>query len=187
MPALAILALPVSTFVVVKLVVLGGYARGARHVVRLLRKPELARHGRMHTGIIFVAFVALMIWSVPGNFAAGLLVGPSMLGLFIDAQSISYFSELGVVMFLFVIGLELRPRKLWAMRDQIFGLGLLQVGLAIAALALTGAANFELSAPAAQVPRFDRAFRVQRHSFAPRRTIASLIEVTSTPPAAAMP
>jgi glutathione-regulated potassium-efflux system protein KefB len=42
--------------------------------------------------------------------------------LFTDAQSILHFSELGVVMFLFVIGLELRPRKLWAMRGQIFGL-----------------------------------------------------------------
>lgn len=59
----SILALLVATFVVVKLIVLGGYAFGARHFVRLLRNPKHARRGRMLTGIIFVAFGALMIWS----------------------------------------------------------------------------------------------------------------------------
>jgi homoserine/homoserine lactone efflux protein len=59
-PALALL---VATFVVVKFVVLGGYALAARHVVRALGKPEHARRGRMLTGMIFVAFGALMIWS----------------------------------------------------------------------------------------------------------------------------
>ena len=59
----AVLALLVATFVVVKFVVLGSYALGARHLVRLLRKPDHARRGRMLTGIIFVAFGGLMIWS----------------------------------------------------------------------------------------------------------------------------
>ena len=59
----SVLALLVATFVVVKLVVLGGYAFGARHFVRLLRNPEHARRGRTLTGIIFVAFGTLMIWS----------------------------------------------------------------------------------------------------------------------------
>ena len=54
----AVLALLVVTFVLVKLVVLGGYAIGARHVGRLLREPEHARLGRTLTGIIFVAFGA---------------------------------------------------------------------------------------------------------------------------------
>lgn len=58
-----VLALLVSTFVVVKLIILGGYALGARHVARLLHKPEHARRGRMLTGLIFLAFGALMIWS----------------------------------------------------------------------------------------------------------------------------
>ena len=58
-----ILALLVATFVVVKLVILGGYAIGARHVVRLLRKPDHARAGQMLTGVIFVGFGLLMIWS----------------------------------------------------------------------------------------------------------------------------
>ncbi|RJE82046.1 potassium transporter [Paracoccus onubensis] len=103
-------------------------------------------------GVAVVAvplFRRLGLGSVLGYFAAGLLVGPSVLGLFSDAQSILHFSELGVVMFLFVIGLELRPRKLWSMRGQIFGLGLVQVGLAIAVLALTSATIFKLSVPVA--------------------------------------
>ncbi|WCT73059.1 cation:proton antiporter [Sphingomonas naphthae] len=70
-------------------------------------------------------FRRLGLGSVLGYFTAGVLVGPSVLGFFTDTRSILHFSELGVVMFLFlfVIGLELRPHKLWAMRGQIFGLG----------------------------------------------------------------
>lgn len=94
-------------------------------------------------------FRRLGLGSVLGYFAAGMLVGPSVFGLFTDAQSILHFSELGVVMFLFVIGLELRPHKLWAMRGQIFGLGLAQVFAATAALALAGMALFDLPVPAA--------------------------------------
>lgn len=59
----AVLALLVSTFVIVKFVILGGYAIGARQAVRLLSKPEHAKRGRMLTGIIFLAFGGLMIWS----------------------------------------------------------------------------------------------------------------------------
>jgi glutathione-regulated potassium-efflux system protein KefB len=94
-------------------------------------------------------FRRLGLGSVLGYFAAGVLVGPSVFGIFTDAQSILHFSELGVVMFLFVIGLELRPQKLWTMRGQIFGLGLAQVGVAIASLALTGWIALGLSGPAA--------------------------------------
>ncbi|SAH92842.1 glutathione-regulated potassium-efflux system protein [Bordetella ansorpii] len=96
-------------------------------------------------------FRRLGLGSVLGYFAAGVLVGPSVLGFFTDTRSMLHFSELGVVMLLFVIGLELRPHKLWAMRGQIFGLGLLQVAGAIAALALAGVAIFGLSAPVAFV------------------------------------
>jgi glutathione-regulated potassium-efflux system protein KefB len=94
-------------------------------------------------------FRRLGLGSVLGYFAAGVLVGPSVLQLFTDARSILHFSELGVVMFLFVIGLELRPQKLWAMRGQIFGLGLVQVFAAIAALTATGLLVFGLSGPVA--------------------------------------
>lgn len=90
-------------------------------------------------------FRRLGLGSVLGYFAAGALVGPSVLGLFTDPDAILHFAELGVVMFLFVIGLELRPQKLWALRGQIFGLGLAQVSLAIALLTLAGVAVFAFS------------------------------------------
>ncbi|GGD40189.1 monovalent cation:proton antiporter-2 (CPA2) family protein [Aureimonas glaciei] len=96
-------------------------------------------------------FKRLGLGSVLGYFAAGILVGPSVLGLFTEPQSILHFAELGVVMFLFVIGLELRPYKLWAMRSQIFGLGLAQVAVATAALSLASALAFGLPGPVAFV------------------------------------
>ncbi len=89
-------------------------------------------------------FRRLGLGSVLGYFAAGALVGPSVLGLFTDPDAILHFAELGVVMFLFVIGLELRPQKLWALRGQIFGLGLAQVSLAIALLSVAGMMAFAL-------------------------------------------
>ncbi|MDP2698541.1 monovalent cation:proton antiporter-2 (CPA2) family protein [Thalassospira sp.] len=96
-------------------------------------------------------FRRLNLGSVLGYFAAGVLVGPSVFGFITDAASILHFSELGVVMFLFVIGLELRPPKLWAMRGHIFGLGLVQVATAITILTLTGSVVFDLSTSVAFV------------------------------------
>jgi monovalent cation:proton antiporter-2 (CPA2) family protein len=85
-------------------------------------------------------FRRLGLGSVLGYLAAGLAIGPFGLGFFQDAQSIIHVAELGVVLFLFIIGLEMQPSRLWAMRGEIFGLGLLQVGLAIAALVWVGLA-----------------------------------------------
>ena len=65
--------------------------------------------------------------SVLGYLAAGLLIGPFGLKLFSDAETLLHIAELGVVMFLFIIGLEMRPQKLWKLRRQIFGLGAAQV------------------------------------------------------------
>jgi glutathione-regulated potassium-efflux system protein KefB len=96
-------------------------------------------------------FRRLGLGSVQAYLAAGVLAGPSVLGLFDDAQAILHFSELGVVLFLFVIGLELRPNKLWAMRGQIFGLGLTQVTVAIVLLGLTAYFLFGLAAPVAVI------------------------------------
>ncbi|MBL8526366.1 MAG: cation:proton antiporter, partial [Burkholderiales bacterium] len=59
--------------------------------------------------------------------AGGLAIGPFGLGVFTHPGSILQVAELGVVMFLFIIGLEMRPTRLWGMRREIFGLGLLQV------------------------------------------------------------
>jgi glutathione-regulated potassium-efflux system protein KefB len=82
-------------------------------------------------------FRKIGLGSVLGYFAGGLLVGPSVLGVFTAPSTILHISELGVVMFLFLIGVEMRPHKLWTLRAQIFGLGLAQVLLCIALL--TGA------------------------------------------------
>src|SRR5690554_2634280 len=73
-------------------------------------------------------FKRLSLGSVLGYLAAGLLLGPSGIALISDPQSILTTAELGVVMFLFIIGLEMEPAKLWALRKQIFGLGVIQVG-----------------------------------------------------------
>ncbi len=78
--------------------------------------------------------------TVLGYLAAGLLIGPYGLSFFQDANAIIHFAELGVVLFLFLIGLEMQPSRLWAMRGEIFGLGVLQVGLAIFALVWVGIA-----------------------------------------------
>ncbi|MPZ38586.1 MAG: potassium transporter [Rhizobiales bacterium] len=65
--------------------------------------------------------------SVLGYLAAGLAIGPFGLRLFTDPQAILHVAELGVVMFLFIIGLEMQPSRLWALRREIFGLGVAQV------------------------------------------------------------
>ncbi|MDN3516538.1 monovalent cation:proton antiporter-2 (CPA2) family protein [Aquisalimonas lutea] len=91
-------------------------------------------------------FRKLGLGSVLGYFSGGLLVGPSVLGIFTEPSTILHISELGVVMFLFLIGLEMRPQKLWALRGQIFGLGLAQVAVCIALL--TGAGVLYGLAPA---------------------------------------
>lgn len=78
--------------------------------------------------------------SVLGYLAAGLLIGPHGLRLFTDAASIIHVAELGVVMFLFVIGLEMRPSRLWGLRREIMGLGLLQVVTCGALLTFAGMA-----------------------------------------------
>lgn len=72
-------------------------------------------------------FRRLGLGTVLGYLTAGLVIGPFGLGLFDDPQAILHVAELGVVMFLFVIGLEMKPSHLWAMRGEIFGLGLLQI------------------------------------------------------------
>jgi glutathione-regulated potassium-efflux system protein KefB len=72
-------------------------------------------------------FKRLGLGTVLGYLAAGLLLGPSGIGLISDPESVLHAAELGVVMFLFIIGLEMEPNRLWALRRQIFGLGAIQV------------------------------------------------------------
>lgn len=85
-------------------------------------------------------FKRIGLGSVLGYLAAGLAIGPFGLGLFSDPMAILHVAELGVVMFLFIIGLEMEPSKLWAMRRDILGLGLFQVALCVGLLGLVGVA-----------------------------------------------
>lgn len=81
----------------------------------------------------------LQLGAVLGYLFAGVIIGPSVLGLIGNPQSVSSISELGVVLLLFIIGLELSPRRLWVMRKAVFGVGLAQVlltGLVIGGIAL---------------------------------------------------
>lgn len=106
-------------------------------------------------------FRRLGLGSVLGYLAGGLVIGPFGLGLLTQPQAILHVAELGVVMYLFVIGLEMRPSQLWGLRREIFGLGALQVlvcmalltGLAIVfgfppVVAFIGATGFVLTSTA---------------------------------------
>jgi len=85
--------------------------------------------------------------SILGLLVAGMVVGPHSPGpvLTQDVDAVRHFTELGVVLLLFLIGTEMRPGRLWSMRREVFGLGGLQIlltGLAIAAYALFGASSW---------------------------------------------
>jgi glutathione-regulated potassium-efflux system protein KefB len=95
-------------------------------------------------------FKRIGLGSVLGYLAAGLAIGPFGLKLVSDPQAILHIAELGVVMFLFIIGLEMQPSRLWNMRKDIFGLGALQVGACIVLLMAVGM-GFGQSAPVAFV------------------------------------
>ena len=83
-------------------------------------------------------FKRIGLGSVLGYLVAGCLIGPSVFSFIKDAESVLHMAELGVVMFLFIIGLEMHPERLWAMRKAIFGRGLLQVGLCGVLLTFAG-------------------------------------------------
>ncbi|WP_460415742.1 monovalent cation:proton antiporter-2 (CPA2) family protein [Pseudomonas sp. microsymbiont 2] len=83
-------------------------------------------------------FKRLGLGSVLGYLAAGVVIGPFGLGFFDDTHSILQVAELGVVMFLFIIGLEMQPSRLLSIRGDIFGLGLAQVLVCIGLLTCVG-------------------------------------------------
>src|SRR3954468_2526702 len=82
----------------------------------------------------------LGLGSVLGYLLAGVAIGPFGLHLAGDAEAAMHFAEFGVVMMLFLVGLELQPARLWAMRGPVLGAGGLQVGLTAAAVAAIGIA-----------------------------------------------
>ncbi|MBT3013545.1 MAG: monovalent cation:proton antiporter-2 (CPA2) family protein [Candidatus Thiodiazotropha sp. (ex Lucina aurantia)] len=102
-------------------------------------------------GLLFQAFIYLCaavvavpiakrlgLGSVLGYLLAGIVIGPVIGLVGSETQAIQHFAEFGVVMMLFLVGLELQPRMLWEMRNRLIGLGGLQVG--ITAALITGAA-----------------------------------------------
>ena len=85
---------------------------------------------------------ALGLGSIIGYLAAGIAIGPWGLGLVTNVEDILHFAEFGVVLMLFLVGLELEPRRLWALRRPIFGWGSAQVlGCAVAIMAVAVAAG----------------------------------------------
>ena len=81
---------------------------------------------------------ALGLGAIIGYLAAGIAIGPWGLRLVSDVQSILHFAEFGVVLMLFLVGLELEPKRLWSLRRPIFGWGTAQVLGCAAALMLVG-------------------------------------------------
>ncbi|HTN93809.1 MAG TPA: monovalent cation:proton antiporter-2 (CPA2) family protein [Gallionella sp.] len=96
--------------------------------------------------LIVPIFQRAKLGAVLGYLASGMIIGPCGLGLIGDVESTLSFSEFGVVLLLFLIGLELEPRRLWTLRNSVFGLGGAQVaatGLAIGSLALASGFDWQ--------------------------------------------
>ena len=80
------------------------------------------------SGVIAVPLATRFgLGSVLGYLIAGIAISPILGFLHVDITSLQHFAEFGVVMMLFLVGLELEPRKLWSMRNKLIGLGGLQV------------------------------------------------------------
>lgn len=92
-------------------------------------------HHFLQTAVIFLLATVIAVpltkrfrlGAVLGYLLAGIVIGPAVLGLIADPDGVAEISEFGVVLMLFVIGLELSPQRLWVMRRSVFGTGLLQV------------------------------------------------------------
>ena len=164
--------------------------------------------------LVFVTlFRRLGLGATLGYIVAGVLIGPSVLGLFQEPETIQRVSEVGIALLLFLVGLELQPSRLWRLRTDIFGLGAAQVttcGLAIAAILYYGpgfspAASLAIGLPLAlsstaqvlpmlrsenelNTPQGERAFSIllfQDLSIVPLITIISAMSRTPPDPRAA--
>ncbi|HTN14849.1 MAG TPA: cation:proton antiporter [Sphingomonadaceae bacterium] len=119
----------------------------------------------LHDGFLMLGFALFFVLvfrrlglgATLGYLVAGAVVGPQVLGLVGDAEQKIGIAELGITLLLFIVGLELSPSRLWRMKREIFGLGLLQVvlcGLAVSAIiflstSFTPAAALALGLPLA--------------------------------------
>ncbi len=133
-------------------------------------------HGILVNALVYLAAAVVAVpiakrlglGAVLGYLMAGIVIGPWGLRLIGEVEDILHFSEFGVVLLLFLIGLELEPRRLWAMRRPIFGSGSAQVlgvsvalgGAALVAgvdwkVALIGALGLSLSSTAIALATLD--------------------------------
>jgi Kef-type K+ transport system membrane component KefB len=85
-------------------------------------------------------FRRFKLGSVLGYLTAGIIIGPSSLGLIDTVEATQHIAEFGIVLLMFVIGLELQPSRLWVLRKPIFGLGSAQV--AVTTVLVAAAAYF---------------------------------------------
>jgi glutathione-regulated potassium-efflux system protein KefB len=163
--------------------------------------------------LVFVTlFRRLKLGATLGYIVAGVLIGPAVLGLIRDPQQLLSMTDVGMALLLFIVGLELQPRRLWRLRNDIFGLGLAQVvlcGLALAALlyvalGLSAAAALAIGLPLAlsstaqvlpmlrsdnelNTPQGERAFSIllfQDLSIVPMITIIAAMARTPPDPSA---
>jgi len=106
----------------------------------------MQEQGFLHQALIYLAagvivvpvFKRLGLGSVLGYLVAGAAIGPWGLALVSAPEAILHFAEFGVVLLLFLVGLELNPKRVWQLRKSIFGMGALQVLATIAVVALIG-------------------------------------------------
>jgi glutathione-regulated potassium-efflux system protein KefB len=116
-------------------------------------------HHYLQTALVFLLATVIAVpltkrfrlGSVLGYLLAGVVIGPQELGLVSDTAGVATISEFGVVLMLFVIGLELSPQRLWVMRKAVFGTGLLQVLACGVAIGAIGLAWFGISVGAAVI------------------------------------
>lgn len=116
----------------------------------LTATPEIYTQTIILLGAAVVAapiFKRIGLGTVLGYLAAGVILGP-LLGVVNNGESILHFAELGIVFLLFIVGLEMKPSRLWSMRRDILGLGSAQVvscGLVLSFFALLVAPNFNMA------------------------------------------
>ena len=110
-------------------------AQAAAHTASLVLRDGVIMLG---AALLFVTlFRRLGLGAVLGYLIAGALVGPHGFGWVTAGESLLHIADFGIVLLLFLVGLELHPSRLWRLKHDIFGLGLLQVvasGLVLAAL-----------------------------------------------------
>jgi glutathione-regulated potassium-efflux system protein KefB len=119
----------------------------------------LDSHHLLQTALVFLLATVIAVpltkrfrlGAVLGYLLAGMAIGPQLLGLIHDTSGVANIAEFGVVLMLFVIGLELSPQRLWVMRRSVFGTGLRQVLATSAAIGGIAHGVFGLSSSAVAV------------------------------------